>query len=100
MYRATYNSLPSSADTGRDPPDSIGELCLPVPTRPGLKEEGDVPRLEWGDCDVSGLLPDDLGVLCLLGGELIDPVDDELFISSVSLSEDEMSSERLWRPTD
>lgn len=60
----TYNSFPSSADTGRDPPpvlDSEGDPCLPVTERAGLPEDGDEPGLEFNDCAVSVLLDVELG---------------------------------------
>ena len=58
----TYNSFPSSADTGRDPPpvlDSDGDPCLPVAELAGLTEDGDEPRLD--DCAVSRLVHVELG---------------------------------------
>ena len=59
---STYNSFPSSADTGLDPPvvDPEGDPCLPVAEQPGLLEGGDDPRLEFNACVVSELLPLDL----------------------------------------
>lgn len=60
----TYNSFPSSADTGRDPPpvlDSEGDPCFPVAERAGLPEDGDELRLEFNDCAVSVLLDVELG---------------------------------------
>lgn len=68
--KSTYNSFPSSADTGRDPPllldSEAGDSCLPVAERAGLTEDGDEPRLEFNDCAVSGLLDVKLegGVAC------------------------------------
>lgn len=62
--KRTYNSFPSSADTGRDPPpvlDSEGDPCLPVAEQAGLTEDGDDPCLEFDDCAVSGLLQVELG---------------------------------------
>ena len=56
----TYNSFPTSADTGRDPPsvlDSEGDPCLPVAELAGLTEDGDEPRLEF----VSGLVHVEFG---------------------------------------
>lgn len=70
QHTCTYNSFPSSADTGRDPPllldSEAGDSCLPVPERAGLTEDGDEPRLEFNECAVSGLLDveDEGGVAC------------------------------------
>ena len=63
-FDCTYNSFPSSADTGRDPLpvlDSEGDPYLPVAERAGLAEDGDEPRLEFNDCAVSRLLDAELG---------------------------------------
>ena len=66
----TYNSLPISADTGRDPApalESTGDPCLPETDWDGLTEGGKDPRRKLVDsppvqCDwLERLLLEDLG---------------------------------------